>query len=163
LREEVGNDAARFFYILRKREQHLDFDLELAKSTSNENPVYYVQYAHARICSVFRQLEQKKWVWQQAVGEDSLAQLDSAHEKSLLRCLSRYPEVIELAAQTYEPSVIGYYLQDLANEFHAYYNAQLFLVEDDMRRDARLCLIAAVKQVIANGLGMLGVSAPSMM
>ncbi len=122
-----------------------------------------MQYAHARICSVFRQLQQKKWTWRQAEGENSLALLDSAHEKSLLRCLSRYPEAIELAAQTYEPSVIGYYLQDLANEFHAYYNAQVFLAEEDTLRDARLCLIAATRQALANGLEMLGVSAPEMM
>lgn len=163
LREEVGNDAARFFYILRKREQHVDFDLELAKSQSSDNPVYYIQYAHARICSVFRQLQQKKWTWQQSQGEQALALLDTAHEKSLLRCLSRYPEVIELAAQTYEPSVIAYYLQELANEFHAYYNAQAFLVEDEALRNARLYLIAATRQVLGNGLRLLGLSAPEMM
>lgn len=163
LREEVGNDAARFFYILRKREQHLDFDLELAKSESSDNPVYYIQYAHARICSVFRQATQKKLTWDQAQGERALSRLDSAHEKSLMRCLSRYPEVIELAVQTYEPSVLAYYLQELANEFHAYYNAQAFLVEDELLRDARLYLIAATRQVLQNGLGLLGLSAPEMM
>ncbi len=162
LRQEVGNDAARFFYITRKHEQHLDFDLELAKSTSNDNPVYYVQYAHARICSVFRQLAQKNWVWNQAQGEQ-LSQLDTMHEKALMRCLSRYPEVIELVSETCEPATLAYYLQELANAFHAYYNASVFLVEDEMLRNARLCLIKAVQQVLVNGLKLLGVSAPEVM
>lgn len=163
LREEVGNDAARFFYIMRKHEQHLDFDLELAKSESSDNPVYYLQYAHARICSVFRQLEQKNWTWQPQQSNETLFQLDTAHEKSLMRTLSRYPEMIELVAQTYEPATLAHYLQEVANEFHAYYNATLFLVEDEVLRDARLSLIACVRQVLANGLRLLGVSAPEVM
>ena len=163
LRQEVGNDAARLFYILRKREQHLDFDLELAKSQSSDNPVYYIQYAHARICSVFRQLEQKQAVWQNTEDKDSLAALSSSHEQALLRHLSQYPEMLVAAAQTYEPSAVAYYLQALANLFHAYYNAQAFLVEDDMIRYARLSLIAAVKQVLQNGLALLGLFAPEQM
>ena len=163
LRQEVGNDVARFFYIMRKREQHLDFDLELAKSQSNDNPVYYIQYAHARICSVFRQLEQKKWVWDLADAERCLACLNSSHEKSVMRCLSRYPEVIELAAQIYEPSVMANYLQELAHEFHAYYNATIFLVPEAEIRNPRLYLISAIRQVLANGLKLVGVSAPEMM
>lgn len=163
LRNEVGNDAARFFYILRKREQHLDFDLELAKSTSNENPVYYIQYAHARICSVFRQLAQKNWMWDEIQGIQHLSTLSTEHEKTLMRCLSRYPEVIELSAQMREPSTLAYYLQELANDFHAYYNASPFLVTEDALRDARLCLIAATRYVLADGLKLLGLSAPEMM
>lgn len=163
LRQEVGNDAARFFYIMRRREQHLDFDLELAKSQSSDNPVYYIQYAHARICSVFRQLEQKGWQWDRLAGEQSLQSLNSVQEQNLLRNLSRYPEVIELAAQSYEPSVIAHYLQELAQDFHAYYNACPFLVEDEQTRNARLCLIAAARQVLLNGLVLLGLSAPEIM
>lgn len=163
LREEVGNDAARFFYVMRRREQHLDFDLELAKSQSSDNPVYYIQYAHARVCSVFRQLEQKNWFWDQKNGEQSLSLLDNLWEKSLLRCLARYSDTLATAAVTYEPSVVAHFLQELAQNFHAYYNACLFLVEDVPLRDARLCLIAAVRQVLANGLCLLGVSTPEMM
>ncbi len=163
LREEVGNDAARFFYIMRRRDQHLDFDLQLAKSQSSDNPVYYIQYAHARICSVFRQLEQKKMHWEPAQGLQQLQQLNTPHEQELLRCLSRYPEVMEQAAKTYEPCPIAHYLQELANGFHAYYNAQQFLVEDVQLRNARLCLVTAIRQVLANGLLLLGLSAPDMM
>ena len=163
LRKEVGNDAARFFYIMRRREQHLDFDLELAKSQSSDNPVYYIQYAHARICSVFRQLTQKGWEWDSNFTKELLSPLQADHEKSLMRCLSRYPEAIETAAETYEPAVVAYYLQELANAFHAYYNATIFLVSEPEVRNARLYLIAATRQVLANGLGLLGVSAPEMM
>lgn len=163
LRQEVGNDAARFFYIMRRREQHLDFDLELAKSQSSDNPVYYIQYAHARICSVFRQLEQKQWQWDKLAGEQSLNLLELSQEKDLLRILSRYPEVIEMAALNYEPCTVAHYLQELAQAFHAYYNACPFLVENEVLRNARLCLIAATRQVLLNGLTMLGLSAPEMM
>lgn len=163
LRSEVGNDAARFFYIMRKREQHLDFDLELAKSQSSDNPVYYIQYAHARICSVFRQLTQKNWQWQPVIDAASLALLTVSHEKALLRCLSRYPEIIVAAAQAYEPSTVAYYLQELANAFHTYYNAQTFLIEGAALRNARLCLIAATRQVLHNGLELLGLSSPEQM
>jgi len=163
LREEVGNDAARFFYIMRKREQHLDFDLELAKSQSSDNPVYYIQYAHARICSVFRQLTQKQALWQNKASKELLTNLTSSHEQALLRCLVQYPEMLVAAAQAYEPSAVAYYLQALANLFHAYYNAQAFLVADDTIRYARLSLITAVKQVVQNGLALLGLSAPEQM
>lgn len=163
LREDVGNDAARFFYILRKAEQHLDFDLELAKSQSSDNPVYYIQYAHARICSVLRQMEAKQIKWNQENGANNLAMLTTEHELDLARQLSRYPEIIEIAALNYEPHTLAHYLQDLANDMHSYYNAQKFLVDDAALRDARLCLIAATKLVIANGLKILGVSAPEEM
>ncbi|HVV69897.1 MAG TPA: arginine--tRNA ligase [Gammaproteobacteria bacterium] len=163
LRNEVGNDAARFFYIMRRRDQHLDFDLELAKSQSSDNPVYYIQYAHARICSVFRQLQQKQWQWDSVQGKASVHLLNNTHEKDLLNSLSRYPEIIETAATAYEPGIVAHYLQELANHFHAYYNAHSFLVDDAALRNARLSLITATRQVLHNGLTLLGLTAPNMM
>ncbi|PMB54779.1 Arginyl-tRNA synthetase [Coxiella-like endosymbiont] len=163
LRNEVGNDAARFFYIMRKPDQHLDFNLELAKSHSNKNPVYYIQYAHARICSVFRKLNvaQKKWNSEQ--GMDNLDLLSSSYEKELLSTLSRYRETIKTAAIQQSPHLLAHYLHTLANQFHAYYNAERFLIEHDTLRNARLNVIAAVRQIIFNGLTLLGVSAPEKM
>ncbi len=163
LRREVGNDAARFFYILRKCEQHMDFDLDLAKSQSNDNPVYYLQYAHARICSVLRLAREKGFERDAERGRRNLGLLCEAHELALLAELSRYPEVVETAALSHEPHQLAYYLRELANGFHAYYNAHVFLVESDDLRDARLNLIDAARQVLANGLGLLGVSAPAVM
>lgn len=163
LREEVGNDAARLFYVMRSNDQHLDFDLELAKSRTNENPVYYIQYAHARICSVFRQLHDKALEWDPQAGLGALEQLHEDHEQSLMRALGRYPEVIELAAANRAPQTVVNYLRELANEFHTYYNAHTFLVDDAALRDARLSLIAATRQVLRNGLSMVGVSAPESM
>ena len=163
LREEVGNDAARFFYVMRSNDQHLDFDLELAKSHSNDNPVYYIQYAHARVASVFRQLAERSMQWDQDSGVGNLHLLTEPHEKTLMSTLSRYPEVVELAASNRAPQHVVHYLRDLANEFHTYYNAHVFLVDDDALRAARLALITAVRSVIANGLGLLGVSAPDSM
>ncbi|HBG31472.1 MAG TPA: arginine--tRNA ligase, partial [Gammaproteobacteria bacterium] len=161
LREEVGNDAARFFYVLRSHEQHLDFDLELAKSQSADNPVYYVQYAHARVCSVFNQLAERGEHFEPAAAE--LPKLDSTHERALMVMLARYPETIEVAARQHAPHHIAHYLRDLAQDFHAYYNAETFLVADSAVRNARLCLIASVRQVLRNGLALLGVSAPERM
>ncbi len=163
LQNEVGKDAARFFYIMRKSEQHLDFDLELAKSESNDNPVYYIQYAHARICSVFRQMPEKGYNYNQTEALSDLSLLIEPHEINLLATLARYPDVIENAAQTYEPHQLAYFLKDLANDFHTYYNANQFLVENDAIRNARLSLIDATKQVIQNGLSLLGVSSPEVM
>ena len=163
LRKEVGNDAARFFYVMRKCEQHMDFDLDLAKSQSNENPVYYIQYAYARICSVFRQLAEKKLSYDQIAGLEQVTLLNEEHELQLLRILGRYKEVILLAAQQYEPHLLTHYLRDVANGFHVYYNAHQFLVEDAMLRNARLCLITATRQILLNGLKLLGVSAPENM
>lgn len=163
LREEVGDDAARFFYVMRKCEQHMDFDLDLAKSQSNDNPVYYIQYAHARICSVFRQLDEKKLSLDQENGLANLSVLTETHEQSLLTSLSRYPEVVENAALNHEPHQLAHFLRELANDFHTYYNAHQFLVDTTNVRDARLCLILATQQVLANGLGLLGVSAPETM
>jgi arginyl-tRNA synthetase len=163
LREEVGNDAARFFYVMRSHEQHLDFDLDLAKSESNDNPVYYVQYAHARICSVFRNLEQMDLSHNAAIGEAALDQLTEDRELALLRAISRYPEVIESAARLRTPHLLAHYLGDLATEFHGYYNAHQFLVDDENLRNARLNLIEASRITLGNGLGLLGISAPQEM
>jgi len=163
LREEVGNDAARFFYVMRSNDQHLEFDLELAKSRSNDNPVYYIQYAHARVASVFRQLEEKSLKYDQATGIENFALLEEMHEKSLISTLSRFPEVIELAANNRAPQHLVHHLRDLANEFHTYYNAHTFIVDDDALRNARLALITATRTVIASGLTIIGVSAPESM
>ena len=163
LREEVGKDAARFFYVLRSADQHMDFDLELAKSQSNDNPVYYVQYAHARVCSVFRQLTERGLAWDRRIGESNLQYLTQEHEQVLLSILARYPEVVSSAAMGYTPHSLAHYLMDLARDFHTYYNAHQFIIEDQTLSQARLTLVAAVRQVIANGLLILGVSAPETM
>ncbi|MEE4175061.1 MAG: arginine--tRNA ligase [Xanthomonadales bacterium] len=163
LREEVGKDAARYFYVMRSHDQHLDFDLDLAKSRSNENPVYYVQYAHARICSVFRNLEGMDLTWNAAIGEAALDQLTEERELALLRAVSRYPEVIESAARLRAPHLMAHYLSDLATEFHGYYNAHQFLVDDENLRNARLNLVEATRVVLVNGLELLGISAPQEM
>lgn len=161
LRQEVGNDAARYFYVMRKCEQHLDFDLDLARSQSSDNPVYYVQYAHARVMSVFRQMAEKGLVRERSRAR--LETLSEPHEQTLMINLSRYPEVLESAAVSHEPHLLTHYLRELANDFHTYYNAHTFLVEDSELRNARLELIDATRQVIANGLQLLGVSAPDIM
>ena len=163
LRDEVGNDAARFFYVTRSNDQHLDFDLDVAKSESNDNPVYYIQYAHARIASVFRQLEERVLEWSATTGHENLALLIEPQERTLMTALSRYPEVVDLAATNRAPQHLVHYLRDLANDFHTYYNAHAFIVDDDKLRDARLLLIVATRTVIANGLEILGVSAPEKM
>ncbi|CDH46758.1 arginine--tRNA ligase [Candidatus Contendibacter odensensis] len=163
LRQEVGNDAARFFYVMRKSEQHLDFDLDLAKSQSKDNPVYYIQYAYARVCSVLRQLREKGFSRDEQRGLAHLSQLSELHEEALLVALSRYPEVVEAAALSHEPHQLAHYLRELANAFHTYYNEHRVLVPDDALRDARLNLSLATRQVIKNGLNLLGVSAPEVM
>jgi arginyl-tRNA synthetase len=159
LRQEVGNDAARFFYVLRKSDQHLDFDLDLAKSQSNDNPVYYIQYAHARICSVFEQAKQDSTILSTA----DTSVLTSTYEAALLKQLSQYPQIVEHAARELSPHLIAFYLKELAGSFHSYYNAEQFLVSDEKIKLARLALISAVRQVLYNGLTMLGVSAPQKM
>lgn len=163
LRNEVGNDAVRFFYIMRKPNQHLNFDVELAKSKSNENPVYYIQYAHARICSVFRQLKFAQKSWDESSGMENLSLLSTKYEKELLSTLTRYPELLRKAAVQHAPHLLAHYLKTLANQFHTYYNAERFLLRDAKLRNARLNLIAAVQQVLVNGLTLLGVSAPKEM
>lgn len=163
LRKEVGNDAARFFYIMRKNDQHLDFDLDLAKSQSADNPVYYIQYAHARICSVMRQLDERQLTFDQQEGLKHLFLLKEAHEEQLIYRLHRYKDVLENAAINYAPHLLTHYLQELANEFHTYYNAHHFIASEQTLRNARLCLVLAIKQVIANSLTILGISKPEVM
>ena len=163
LREEVGNDAARFFYVMRKCEQHMDFDLDLAKSQSNDNPMYYIQYAHARICSVMRQLAEKKIHHDATLGAASVNKLTESHETALITQLGAYPEIVEKAALSEEPHLLCHYLRDLANDLHTYYNAHQFITDDAELRNARLNLILATRQVLKNGLKLLGVSAPETM
>ncbi len=163
LRDEVGNDAARFFYVMRKAEQHMDFDLDLAKSRSNENPMYYIQYAHARICSVIRKLAEAQLSHDLDKGNEHLELLTTTHEQALLKRLAAYPEIISSSAKNLEPHSIAHYLRELANDFHSYYNAEKFIIDDDNLRNARFNLIQAVKQTILNGLTILGVSAPESM
>jgi len=163
LRDEVGNDAARFFYVMRKPEQHMDFDLDLAKSESSDNPVYYIQYAHARICSIFRQLSERALSWDETLGLSNTHLLTTPHEEALISLVSRYPEVVESAASTCEPHQIAYYLRELAHGLHSYYNAVPLLCEQDDLRGARLCLLKAIRQVLQNGVELLGVSAPESM
>ena len=163
LRKEVGRDAARFFYVMRKCEQHMDFDLDLAKSQSSDNPVYYVQYAHARIHAVLRQAADKLIDVQPSEGATHLERLVETHELDLMKTLSRYPEVVESAATNEEPHQLTHYLRELANDFHTYYNAHQFLVGDAALRDARIKLILATREVLRNGLNLLGVSAPEQM
>jgi len=163
LRDEVGNDAARFFYVMRSHEQHLDFDLDLAKSRSNENPVYYIQYAHARICSVMRHLVQMDVGHNEAIGEAALGLLKEEHELQLMRTISRFPESVETAARLRSPHLVAHYLHALATDLHAYYNAHQFLVDEENLRNARLNLILATRIVLQSGLRLLGVSAPEEM
>ncbi len=163
LRDEIGKDAARFFYVIRKPEQHMDFDLDVAKSQSSDNPVYYIQYAHARICSVLRQLKERGLSWDETRGLENTQLLTESYETALISLLGQYPEVIESAASGCQPHQLAYYLRELANGLHSYYNAVILLCEPDDLRCARLCLLKAVSQVICNGLTILGVSAPESM
>jgi arginyl-tRNA synthetase len=161
--DEVGADATRYFYLSRSNDQHLEFDLELAKSRSNDNPVYYIQYAHARVCSVLKQLEDKGFTLDLEMGAREVGRLDAPQEDELLTQLARFPEIVEVAARNEAPHAIAHYLRDLAQAFHTYYNAQVFLVDEAELRNARLSLILAARQVIRNGLDLLGVSAPESM
>ncbi len=163
LREEVGNDAARYFYVMRGNDQHLDFDLDLAKKRSNDNPVYYIQYAHARVCSIQRQLAEKQWTYARGAAEAARTRLVEPQERTLLMELLRFPEMVEAAAESDAPQLMATYLRELAGEFHSYYNATSILVPEEELRNARLGLCLAVRQVLANGLGLLGVSAPEAM
>lgn len=161
LREEVGRDAARFFYTMRKSDQHLDFDLDLARSQSRDNPVYYVQYAHARVCSMLRRAAEQGIALPPA--DVALARLVEAEERELMATLSRYPEVVESAALEAAPHLLAHYLRDAATALHQWYDARRALVEDTALRDARMALADAARIVIASGLGLLGVSAPETM
>ena len=163
LRDEVGNDACRFFYVTRKADQHMDFDLDLAKSESKDNPVYYIQYAHARVCSLLRKLESEGMSWDQSAGLAALERLDTEAERDLVTALGKYPETLQNSAHNFEPHVLANYLRDLASDFHTYYNGHKMLIDDGQLRNARITLSVAVRQVLANGLQLLGVSAPEQM
>lgn len=168
LREEVGNDACRIFYLMRSNDQALDFDLELAKSKSNENPVFYIQYAHARVASVLREISARKLDYSTekaaaCLRTDGATLLGGEHAGHLLNMASRYPEIIEQAASMRAPHTLVHYLRDLANALHSFYNAERILVEDDAVRHARVYALQAVQQVLRNGLALLGVSAPESM
>jgi arginyl-tRNA synthetase len=161
LRKDVGQDAARFFYVMRKADQHMDFDLDLAREQSSDNPVFYLQYAHARVCSVHRQAAEKSI--EITIDNADLSLLDSDHEQAVVRQLARYPERVLSAANRREPHIVVNYLRDLANDFHSWYNANQFLVDDAGLRNARITLARAVAQVLRNGLQLMGVSAPEKM
>jgi arginyl-tRNA synthetase len=158
--EEVGRDAVRFFFLLRKSDSQLTFDIDLARAQSEENPVYYVQYAHARVCSVLEKAGISPDGAADALRDADLSPLSSAYEIALLRRLADYPDELALAARELAPHLITFYLKELAAEFHSYYNAEQFLVDDETLRRARLALVVATGQVIRNGLAILGVSAP---
>ena len=161
--EEAGRDATRWFLIARKPDSQLTFDIDLARQQSNDNPVFYVQYAHARVCSLMRQAAEKGYAYDQANGLANLNLLDDEASQALTVELSRYAEVVETAAETLEPHLISIYLRELANAFHTWYHATPVLVDNAATRDARLALSAATRQVLANGLDLLGVSAPESM
>lgn len=163
LREEVGNDVARYFYVMRKGDQPIDFDLDLAKEKSNENPVFYVQYAYARICSVFKQMHERGIQYSTDEAMNHLALLTEAPERELLNVLARFPDMIISAALAYEPHQVTNYMRELASAFHGYYNALPFLVEDKALCQARLALLSATRQVLENGFSILGISAPEKM
>ncbi len=162
--KEAGRDETRFFYLLRSQDQHLEFDIELARSKTNDNPVYYVQYAGARIASVFRQAAERSITFDPSAANGHLHRLTESHEKALLTLLNRYPELVQDAAAQLAPHSVTFYLRDLADAFHTYYNAHQFLIDDDAElRNARLALVAAAGQVLKNGLSLLGISAPDKM
>lgn len=161
--DEVGRDATRYFLAARARSSQLTFDINLALSQSNDNPVYYIQYAHARACAVMRRLQEQGDTWAPEQGIAQLERLTDEHEKAVLKQLDRYPEVVANAAVSTEPHSVATYLRELAAEFHTCYNANKFLVEDEKLRAARIALSEAVRQVIANGLELIGVSAPEAM
>jgi len=163
LREDIGADATRFFYVMRKADQHLDFDLDLATSKSNENPMYYIQYAHARVHRVFEQLADKELGHDLDAGAEHIALLTNEHEQELVKQLAKFPELLQHAASQHEPHQLAHYLRELAHNFHSYYNAHKFIIDDDNLRNARLSLIKAISIVIANGLKIIGVSAPKSM
>ncbi|MDN6180364.1 MAG: arginine--tRNA ligase [Halomonas subglaciescola] len=161
--DEVGRDATRFFLAARRADSQLTFDIDLARSQSNDNPVYYVQYAHARVCSMLRRVEAGGQPFDHALAMEHLALLDSDQEKAVLNRLARYPEAVENAAKNREPQQIAQYLLDLAGDFHTCYNAVKVMVDDDATRNARLALGLAARQTLRNGLDLMGVSAPEEM
>jgi len=161
--DEAGRDATRYFLIARKADSQLVFDIDLARSQSNDNPVYYIQYAHARASRVFRELADRGLSSDRGNGLAKLPLLDTEHEQALMVELSRYPEMVESAAANLEPHLIAQYLRELAGSLHSYYHEHKWIVDDADLRDARLALVAATQQVLKNGLDLLGISAPESM
>jgi arginyl-tRNA synthetase len=161
--DEAGRDATRYFLIARKADSQLVFDIDLARSRSNDNPVYYIQYAHARACRVFRELADRGLSTDRGNGLAKLDLLATEHESALMVELSRYPEMVESAAANLEPHLIAQYLRELAGALHSYYHEHKWIVDDADLRDARLALVAATQQVLRNGLDLLGISAPESM
>ncbi|MDC8014166.1 arginine--tRNA ligase [Tahibacter soli] len=161
--DEVGADATRWFLTSRKADSQLTFDIDVAREQSNDNPVYYVQYAHARVCSVRRQLGERGLEWNRDNGLAKLDRLDAAHEQDVMVALSKFPELVDVAATNLEPHLVATYLYELAAAFHAWYNAHHFIVDDADLRDARLALAEAARIVLANGLDLLGMGAPESM
>ena len=161
--DEVGKDATRYFLCSRAPSSQLTFDIDLALSQSNDNPVYYIQYAHARACSVMNRLIELGWSWDRNTHTDSLNELTQKAEHLLLKRLAIYPEIVAVAAENFEPHTVANYLRELAGEFHSYYNNHKLLVDEEAVRNARLALCEAVRQVIVNGLSLLGISAPEVM
>jgi arginyl-tRNA synthetase len=159
----AGLDATRYFLIARKSDSQLVFDIDLARAQTNDNPVYYIQYAHARVCSVQRQMHERSIVFEQRDALKHLDRLDSDHARDVMVEISRFPEIVEAAAENREPHLLAQYLRELAGAFHVWYNAEQFLVDDEARRNARVALAYATRQALANGLAMLGVSAPQTM
>ncbi|HVW71449.1 MAG TPA: DALR anticodon-binding domain-containing protein [Steroidobacteraceae bacterium] len=163
VRQEAGDDVCRFLYLMRGPDQPLDFDLELAKVRSNDNPAYFTQYAHARVASVMKELRTRELRFDCAEGLAHVGLLTSGHERAALSSLARYPEALELAATQRAPHALTQYLRDLANTLHTYHNAEQFIVSDAKLRNARLALLLGLQQVLRNGLTLLGVSAPETM
>lgn len=161
--DEVGRDATRYFLAARKADGQLTFDIDLARSQSSDNPVYYIQYAHARVCSIFRKLAEAGQTWELETGLDALSALTLDSEKELMVKLGRYPEVVRNAANNNEPHLVSNFLRELAGDFHTWYNAEKTLVDETDLRNGRLTLAEAIRQVLANGLDLLGVSAPQEM
>ena len=161
LREEVGNDAARFFYVMQPPDQPLNFDLDLARSSREENPLFYVQYAHVRALRIFRHPDYKDRPWDRDNGNQSLNLLTHEREQALLNKLLQYPEVIQIAAKNRAPHLVVNFLTELTASFHSFYNVCRVLCDDKDLRDARLSLVTATAQVIKNGLALVGLSAPT--
>jgi len=162
--DEVGRDATRYFLVARKADSQLVFDIDLARAQTNDNPVYYIQYAHARVASVLRQLAERGLpAWDAAAAKASLAHLTDASELNLIAQLARYPDLVAASAELMEPHLVAQYLRELAAAFHGFYNTQQLLVDDAGLRSARIGLAVATQQVLRNGLDLIGVSAPEKM
>jgi len=161
--DEAGRDATRYFLIARKSDSQLVFDIDLARSQSNDNPVYYIQYAHARVCRVLQELGERGFTYDREAGMAAFGQLDSEHETAVMVELARYPEVVETAATNLEPHLVAQYLRELAGALHSYYHEHKWIVDDTGLRNARVTLALATRQVLRNGLDLLGISAPEKM